>query len=244
MTPNNCLKGEFTASSTFEPRWKDVALSLTLVVGSKNYSSWSMRAGVALSHCGVPYDEIVIPLASPDTPQKIANYSRAGLVPILIDGETTIWDSLAIIEYLAEKLPESRLWPSDPLARAIARSVSAEMHAGFANLRKELPMNCRRRYDGFRISDLVARDIDRICEIWRETRNRFGRRLGGEFLFGPFCGADAMFAPVASRFVTYGVSVDATVAAYIEALVENPAVKAWTDAAHLEPIIERYEFET
>ncbi|MDA0369756.1 MAG: glutathione S-transferase family protein [Proteobacteria bacterium] len=218
-------------------------MSLTLVVGSKNYSSWSMRAGVALSHCGVPYDEIVIPLDGPDTPQRIADYSRAGRVPVLIDGENPIWDSLAIIEYLAEKFPESQLWPSDPMARAIARSVSAEMHAGFTNLRTELPMNCRRCYEGFRISDLVARDIDRICEIWRETRSRFGQRQNGEFLFGPFGGADAMFAPVASRFVTYGVSTDATVTAYVDALLKSPAVQTWMDAAHTEPTIERYEFE-
>ncbi len=217
-------------------------MTLTLVVGSKNYSSWSMRAGVALTHCGSTHTEIVIPLGQPDTAQKIAAYSKAGLVPILIDGNTTTWDSLAIIEYLSERFPGAQLWPADPTVRAVARSVSAEMHAGFTALRRELPMNCRRRYADFAIGEAATHDIDRICDIWRDARNRYGRSGGGDFLFGSFCGADAMFAPVVSRFVTYGVAVDATVGAYVDAVLNAPPVQAWMDSARQEPVIDRYEF--
>lgn len=217
-------------------------MTLTLIVGSKNYSSWSMRAGVALAHCGVAYSEIVVPLGQPDTAQRIAAYSKAGLVPVLIDGDVTVWDSLSIVEYLSERFPAAQLWPADPALRAVARSVSAEMHAGFTALRRELPMNCRRRYQNFAIGEAASKDIDRICDIWRDIRNLYGRTGGGDFLFGSFSGADAMFAPVVSRFVTYGVAVDTTVGAYIEAVVNAPPVKTWMESARQEPVIDRYEF--
>ena len=218
-------------------------MSLKLIVGSKNYSSWSMRAGVAMLHTGLPHEEVVIPLGQPDTHQEIARYSAAGLVPILIDEAQTIWDSLAIMEYLAEVGPADRIWPANPGARAMARSMSAEMHAGFGALRRELPMNCRRRYDGFVLSTDVAADVARIGDLWRDARNKYGRPLGGDFLFGAFSAADAMFAPVVSRFVTYGVATDATANDYIAAVMDYPAVRAWVDSARQEPIIARYEFD-
>jgi glutathione S-transferase len=218
-------------------------MSLQLVVGSKNYSSWSMRAGVALLHTGLAHEEIVIPLGQPDTRENIARYSAAGLVPILINDAHTIWDSLAIIEYLAEIGPANRMWPSDPAARATARSMSAEMHAGFGALRRDLPMNCRRRYDNFTLGEDAARDVARICDLWRDARNGYGRPAGGDFLFGDFSGADAMFAPVVSRFVTYGVSTDATVSDYVAAVMGHPTVRSWIVSAKQEPVIARYEFD-
>jgi glutathione S-transferase len=217
-------------------------MSLKLIVGSKNYSSWSMRAGVAIRHADVAYDEVVVPLGEPDTHEAITRYSAAGLVPILIEGEQTIWDSLAIIEYLAESAPEGRIWPSDRAARAMARSVSAEMHSGFGALRRDLPMNCRRRYDNFVLGEGATSDAARICTLWRDARNRFGHPNGGNYLFGDFCGADAMFAPVVSRFVTYGVPTDTVSGDYIAAMMDQPAVRSWMDSAEQEPLIERYEF--
>jgi len=214
-------------------------VTTTLIVGSKNYSSWSMRAGVAIAHTGLAHEEVVIPLGEPDTAEKIRAYSAAGLVPILIDGTVKIWDSLAIVEYLAELCPEAHLWPEDRAARAAARAVSAEMHAGFSALRRELPMNCRRRYERFQIGTDAGKDIARVCEIWRDMRNTFG--TGGDFLFGTFSGADAMYAPVVSRFVTYGVETDAVVGRYVAAMLEQPAVQGWMESARDEPLIARYE---
>jgi glutathione S-transferase len=143
---------------------------------------------------------------------------------------------------LAEIGPAGCLWPADPAARAIARSMSAEMHSGFVALRSDLPMNCRRRYENFALSEAAAKDAARIFDLWRDARNRFGRPHGGDFLFGEFSGADAMFAPVVSRFITYGVLGDSTISDYIVAIMDQPAVKAWIDSARQEPVIQRYEF--
>lgn len=217
-------------------------MTTTLIVGSKNYSSWSMRAGVILNHLGIAYDEIVIPLGQPDTHEKIIAHSPAGLVPILKHDGRTIWDSLAIIEYLAEQLDGTALWPDDVEARTMARAISAEMHAGFAALRRELPMNCRRRYTRFQVNSDAAKDIARVHQIWRDARNRFGRPAGGDFLFGAFGAADAMFAPVASRFATYGVTGDAVDDDYAAAVLGHDAVKKWMDSSRDEPVIDRYEF--
>ncbi len=216
-------------------------MATTLIVGSKNYSSWSMRAGVAMNHIGSPYDEVVIPLGLADTRERILRYSAAGLVPILQEGPTTVWDSLAIMEYLAEKHRDAGLWPTAPDARAFARSISAEMHAGFAALRRELPMNCRRRYARFQVGADAARDVARVCEIWRDARNRYGIPTGGDFLFGDFGAADAMFAPVVSRFVTYGVKTDAVISAYVDAVMNAPAVRTWIESAAAESMIVKYE---
>ena len=212
----------------------------TLVIGSKNYSSWSMRAWIGLRHAGVEFDEVVIPLQANDTRERILAHSPSGLVPLLKDGGVTIWDSLAILEYAAERHPEKHLWPEDEAARAHARSISQEMHAGFGALRQACPMNCRRRYESFDLSRDVETDVARIQTIWAECRERYAE--GGDFLFGHFTNADAMFAPIASRFMTYGVTLDATSRAYVDALVAHPPMHEWCEAATSEPVIEKYEF--
>lgn len=213
---------------------------LTLVVGSKNYSSWSLRPYLALAHTGQPFREVVIALDAPDTAAHIAKHSPSGRVPVLRHGELTLWDSLAICEYLAETFPEARLWPQDKAARAVARSVTAEMHSGFAALRQNLPMNIRARKPGQGLdAPGVKADIQRIQALWSECRQRFGQ--GGPFLFGAFSIADAFYAPVVTRFVTYGVELDAVGAAYRDAVLGLPAMKQWMEDAAAEPPVNRYE---
>lgn len=206
---------------------------LTLVFGNKNYSSWSMRAWLLMRQFRIDFEEVQIPLRQADSLERKLAYSPAGKVPILIDGDMRIWDSLAIVEYLAEKFPEKRLWPADHEARALARSVSAEMHSGFASLRSRMPLNCRAYRPGVGRAPGVQEDIDRICEIWGECRARY--RTSGEFLFGEFTAADAMFAPVASRFQTYGVALDRVEGAYAQAILAMPTVRLWMEDAHKEP---------
>ncbi len=212
---------------------------LTLVIGNKNYSSWSLRAWLALEHTGAAFDELRIALDTPTTRADILRHSPAGRVPVLHDGEVTVWESLAICEYLAERFPHARLWPADPAARALARAASAEMHAGFAALRQAMPMNCRAHLPGKGRAPGVDDDIARVRDIWRDCRARFG--AGGDMLFGQFTAADAMFAPVVSRFQTYGVSLDPVSRAYADAVSALPAMEAWTAAARAEP--ERIERE-
>jgi len=203
-----------------------------LVIGNKNYSSWSLRAWLALAQTGLPFDEVVIPLDRPDTADAIHAYSPAGKVPVLQDGELTVWDSLAIGEYLVERAPDAGLWPADASARAFARSATAEMHSGFAALRREMPMDVRTRAP--KTPDAAVRaDIDRIVAIWDDCRARFGD--GGPFLFGPFTLADAAYAPVASRFVTYEVALPATARAYVDAVMAHPPMRDWGAAAAAEP---------
>lgn len=206
---------------------------LALVIGNKNYSSWSMRAWLLMRQFRIEFEEVQIPLRQADSLERKLAYSPAGRVPILIDGDMRIWDSLAIVEHLAEKFPEKRLWPADDEARALARSVSAEMHSGFASLRSRMPLNCRARRPGVGDGPGVQEDIDRIGEIWRECRARYGG--AGEFLFGEFTAADAMFAPVASRFQTYGVELDRVGAEYTQTILAMPAVREWIEDAHEEP---------
>lgn len=206
---------------------------LALVIGNKNYSSWSMRPWLLMRQSGIEFEEVQIPLRQPDSLERKLAYSPAGKVPILVDGDTRVWDSLAIVEYLAEKFPEKRLWPADEEARALARSVSAEMHSGFASLRSRMPMNCRARRPDAGCGPGVQEDVDRICEVWRECRARHG--AAGEFLFGEFTAADAMFAPVASRFQTYGVELDRDAAEYAAAVLALPALRNWIEDAHAEP---------
>jgi glutathione S-transferase len=205
----------------------------TLVVGNQNYSSWSMRPYLALKHVGVPFDLVVVRLRQSSTADSIGRHSPAGRVPVLRHGDLTVWDSLAICEYLADVFPEAKLWPTDRAARARARSISAEMHSGFAALRNALPMNVRASRPGHAIDDDVAKDIERIKGIWRECRSRFG--AGGPFLFGTFTNADAMFGPVVTRFRTYGVALDGAEAAYAEAVWSSPQMKEWAEAAAKEP---------
>ena len=212
---------------------------LTLVVASKNYSSWSLRPYLALAHTGQPFREVVVQLGQPDTAANIARHSPSGRVPALVHGELVIWDSLAICEYLAELFPQAKLWPQDATARAVARSVTAEMHSGFAALRNHMPMNLRARRPGEGRAPGVAEDISRVTQLWSECRSRFGQ--GGPFLFGAFSIADAFYAPVVTRFVTYGVELDAVGGAYRDAVLALPAMRAWTQASQGEPPVARYE---
>lgn len=207
--------------------------TFTLVIGNRNYSSWSLRAWLALRVSGVEFDEIVIPLDRPDTGKRVLEHSPAGRVPILRHGALTIWESIAICEYIAETASEARLLPDDPQARAVARAVSAEMHAGFMSLRAALPMNVRADRPGIAIDGAVQSDIDRIAEIWRDCRDRFG--AGGPFLFGRFSIADAMFAPVVLRFATYRIDIGPVARAYSDAVLALPAMREWTAASEAEP---------
>jgi glutathione S-transferase len=194
-----------------------------LVIGNKNYSSWSLRPWLAMKVLELAFDEVRIPLYRPGSKEQILRYSPAGRVPILRDGETTVWDSLAILEYLAEKHP--KLWPSDPAQRAKARAVSAEMHSGFAALREQMSMNTRKRYAGKGRTPEVLADIARIDDIWGQAK--------GPFLFGGFTAADAMYAPVVLRFRTYEVEVRKK--SYMDAMLALPAMRQWIEAAEREP---------
>ncbi len=204
---------------------------LTLIIGNKNYSSWSLRPWLAMKQSGIEFAEVRIPLDTPTTQREILKYSPAGKVPILKHSDLTIWDSLAICEYIAELFPQANLWTQDIAKRAIARCVSAEMHSRFSNLRQHMPMNCRAMFDGKGIEPAQA-DINRITTIWRECREKFANE--GDFLFGTFTIADAMFAPVASRFVTYDVKLDPISSAYVDRIYALPAMQEWLKAASLE----------
>jgi glutathione S-transferase len=206
--------------------------NLILAIGNKAYSSWSLRPWLLMKQTGIGFDEIRLSLYEDGAKQKILQYSAAGKVPVLKDGDLTIWDSLAICEYLAEKCPEKRLWPSETAARACARSISAEMHSGFTNLRTQMPMNVRREIAGRARTAEVLADISRIETIWNDCRSRFGAR--GPFLFGAFSIADAMYAPVVSRLRTYGVALAGAAAQYAGTIHALPAMQEWIAAAHAE----------
>lgn len=199
----------------------------TLYIGNKNYSSWSLRGWLAAKLSGIAFDEVLIPLLRPESRQRILEISPAGRVPILRHGETTVWDSFAIGEYLAELVPHKRLWPEEAGARAEARAIAAEMHSGFAALRQQLPMNMRRDRPPPRIDAAAEADIARILGMW----SRCYARYGGPYLFGALTLADAFYAPIVSRFTTYRVPLDGTGAAYCEAVWEWPALEAWRSAA-------------
>ncbi len=205
---------------------------LTLVIGNKNYSSWSLRPWLVLRHLGIPFEELRIPLYRPDTAQALAPWSPSGLVPLLQDGELKVWDSLAICEYLNECLPEHQLWPRDQAARAVARSVSAEMHAGFAGLRQAMSMHIRGRYPDQGRTPQSLKDIARIQALWNDCRASFG--VGGDFLFGRFTIADAMYAPVVLRFQTYAVPLDGAAQDYANAILALPALREWVADAERE----------
>ena len=199
----------------------------TLVIANKCYSSWSLRPWLLMKQLGIPFDEIVIPLDLPDTKAKVLAHSPAGKVPILIDGDVTVWESIAIMEYIGDAF--APVWPSDRDARAMARSVAAEMHAGFPALRSACPMNLGRKFAQKDRGEAVARDVARFSEIVRQARERFG--AGGPFLFGAFSAADAMYAPLVTRLDTYSIAIDATTRAYVDAILALPAFQEWRSAA-------------
>ncbi|MGO8916683.1 MAG: glutathione S-transferase family protein [Stellaceae bacterium] len=213
----------------------------TIYIGNKNYSSWSLRGWLALKHTGVAFEEEVIPLDEANTRGNILRRSPSGRVPALRHGDQVVWESLAIGEYLAELFPKAQLWPSAIKARAAARAVSAEMHAGFAALRTHLPMNIRSSFPNRGVTPEAQADINRITASWRDCRKRFG--AGGEFLFGHFTVADAMYAPVVSRFRTYKIELEEETQRYADAVWALPAMQEWAAAARNEPmVIERHEF--
>jgi len=199
--------------------------ALTLVIGNKNYSSWSMRPWVLLRQLGIPFSEVKLRFHSEEWKREIGRWSPSGLVPVLWRGEQAVWDTLAIAETLAEWYPGEGVWPAEPGARAFARSIAAEMHSGFRSLRSTMPMNIRASLPGRGMTPETAKDIARIEALWAETRHRFGS--GGPFLFGAFCAADAMYAPVVTRFSTYGVALSPGSERYCEAVRAAPGVGAW-----------------
>ncbi|NJK99680.1 MAG: glutathione S-transferase family protein [Spirulinaceae cyanobacterium RM2_2_10] len=205
--------------------------ALTLIIGNKNYSSWSLRPWLAMRQVGLEFTENRVPLDLPTTRAAILEHSPTGRVPALRDGAVQIWESLAICEYIAETYAPS-LWPTEPRPRAIARAVSAEMHAGFADLRANMPLDCRSRYPRQGRTPATLQDIERVLALWQQCRQEFGQ--DGPFLFGQFSIADAMYAPVVSRFVTYEVELPAIARTYTETLWQLPAMQDWLHAAEQE----------
>lgn len=214
---------------------------LTLVIGNKNYSSWSLRAWLGMKQNGLQFNEIRIPMDTSEFYEKIPQYSPSNKVPVLLHGSQKVWESLAILEYLAEEFPDLNWYPKDKTAKIVARSISFEIYAGFNKLRENMPMNCRAKYPGKGMALGVKKDIDRITNIWQECRQKFG--AGGDMLFGEFTIADAMYAPVVLRFVTYGVEVDKVCRDYMEAILELPAMQEWVKAGEKEEeVLLRYQF--
>ena len=208
-------------------------MALRLVIGNKNYSSWSMRPWIAMKVAGIPFEEEVISLDAADFKARVGRISGTGKVPALADGNVQVWETLAILEYLAERYPDARLWPADPAPRATARAIAAEMHAGFVPLRRHLPMNMWRPVIRRELTADVQANVRRIDALWTDCRTRHG--AGGAFLFGAFGAADAMYAPVVARFRTYVVEVGAVARAYMEAVMALPAWREWRTAALAEP---------
>jgi glutathione S-transferase len=208
-------------------------MALTLIIGNKNYSSWSLRPWIAMRTAGIAFEERLVSLNDANFKQTVHRTSPAGKVPALADDGVHVWESLAILEYLAEKFPAAGLWPSDVAARAHARAIASEMHAGFQGLRRECPMNLWRPVKPHALSAEAQANVSRIDALWTDCRARFGR--GGPFLFGAFGAVDAMYAPVASRFETYAVEVSAASRAYMSAILTLPAFVEWKAAALKEP---------
>ncbi|MFZ2155563.1 MAG: glutathione S-transferase family protein [Bradyrhizobium sp.] len=212
-------------------------MALKLVIGNKNYSSWSMRPWLALRANDIAFEEVFIPLYTDDRADKerILSFTHSGKVPALIDGDVTVWDSLSIIEYVAERFPGARLWPEDRAHRAHARSISAEMHSGFMALRNECGMNLHRPVRAIELSADARANVARIQEIWIDCRERYGK--SGPFLFGTFGAADAMFAPVVHRFRTYAIPVAPAATAYMETMMSVPAFQEWTQGGLAETLL-------
>ena len=217
---------------------------MKLIIGNKNYSSWSLRGWLAVKQSGLAFEEIQVPLYGEDWDHQKKERDEiapsSGKVPVLWDGDAVVWDSLAIVEYLADRVGRDRFWPKADDARAMARSMVAEMHSGYAALRRQCPMNIRRQVQGWEIDEEARGDIVRILTLWAEARARFGR--GGPFLFGTFSAADIFYAPIVSRFITYGVGVPGFALAYMEAVWEHEWMQSWVAAAEAEEwVIEQYE---
>ena len=208
---------------------------MLLVIANKLYSSWSLRPWMLMRELAIPFDEEVIPLRRPDTRARILARSGAGKCPVLIDGDVTVWESLAIAEYLADKFPDKCVWPADAKARAHARAASNEMHAGFQPLRAACPMNLAKRFAPRDFGPDVAVSVARLEDLWRDARARFGSRAHGPFLYGAFTAADAMFAPVVTRLDTYQIAVAADTRAYMDAVLGTPSFLAWKAGALAEP---------
>ncbi len=204
----------------------------TLVIGNKNYSSWSLRPWLLMKQSGLAFDEVRVPLYLAGSKDALRKYGPSGKVPVLLDGAVTVWDSLAIAEYLAERHPERQLWPAEDAQRAVARSISAEMHSGFAALRSNMSMNCRGSFPGLGRTVEVAAEIERIQRIWTDCRERFG--AAGPYLFGAFTVADAMYAPVVLRFKTYAVQLSFVAQQYANVVLSLPALQEWVAAAKAE----------
>jgi len=205
-----------------------------LVIANKAYSSWSMRPWLVMKHIGLEFSETVIPLRQPGSREKILAHSPSGKVPVLIDGDVTVWESVAIVSHLADVMPDAPIWPAGRTARAHAKAISLEMHGGFLALRQSCPMNFMKRMAKKDFGPDVSADVARVCAIWRDTRARFAGS-DGEFLFGAFSAADAMYAPVVSRFDTYQIDVDAPAERYMQAVRTHPLYEAWRADGLAEP---------
>jgi len=208
---------------------------LKIIIGNKNYSTWSLRGWLAAMHMGVPVEEIKFDLYTLGSKAELLKYSPSGMVPALIHGDIVVWDSLAIIDYCARLAPVKLWWPEEAAAFAFARSIAAEMHSGFMGLRTHAPMNIRGKWSGLTLGDSVAADVARADVLWSEARERFGS--DGEFLFGGFSAADMMFAPVVNRFETYSIEMTATARAYMDAMLAQPLMQLWSTEALKETAI-------
>ena len=216
---------------------------MKLIIGNKNYSSWSLRGWLAAKQSGLAFEEVTVPLYGEEWPQLRQGDDLApssGKVPILWDGEAVVWDSMAIIDFLADKVGRDRFWPKDEVARGMARSMCAEMHSSYMPLRRECPMNVRKRHPDHQISAEARADALRILQLWAEARARFGK--SGPYLFGTFSAADIMFAPIVSRFVTYGFTLPGFAQSYVETMLLHPWMAEWTEASEAEDwVIEKLE---
>ncbi|HEY6916805.1 MAG TPA: glutathione S-transferase family protein [Allosphingosinicella sp.] len=216
---------------------------LKLIIGNKAYSSWSLRGWLAVKQSGIPFEEITVPMFDEEWEKRAQGNEFApsgGKVPILWDDKAVIWDSLAIIEWLADKTGKERYWPKDDAARGMARSMAAEMHSSYANLRREHGMNVRKQFPAKPLSEPVRQEVARILQLWAQARARWGS--GGPYLFGAFGAVDIMFAPVVTRFITYSITVPPFAANYMEAIITHPWMQEWVSAAQEEPwVIEQYE---
>jgi glutathione S-transferase len=206
--------------------------TLTLIIGNKNYSSWSLRPWIFMKHFNLEFTEQRIPLFTETTDQELEPYFSDYKVPVLMDGNVTVWDSLAILEYLSENYLDSKGWPEDAKARAVARSVSAEMHSSFVNVRSEMPMNCRKTFHNIKLSDAAAREVERIKTLWRKCRTEYGGQ--GEWLFGQYSIADAMYAPIALRFAGYSIPLTGIEESYVSSVLGHPSTKQWIEAGKAE----------